>query len=126
MPFQALGAQRVSHTLAAGTDRRGENTGSGLGVLLDLGNGVDNATDEADSDSGNTGEGDWRIEEDETRQGDGQLVESANHGVCGGGGSTDTPCGCVRDEDRGSTGQNHGEEDTVTVGLREVAGKVGG
>lgn len=79
-----LGAQRVSHALAAGTDWRGENTGAGLGVLLDLGNGVDNTADEADTDGGNTGEGDWRIEEDKTGHGDGQLVESANHGVGGG------------------------------------------
>lgn len=121
-----LRAQRVSHALATGTNWRGENTGTGLGVLLDLGHGVDNTADEADTDGGNTREGDWRIEEDETGHGDGQLVESANHRVCGGGGSADTPCGCVRDKDRGSTGQNHGEEDTVTVALGEVAGEVGG
>lgn len=90
-----LRAQRVSHALAAGTDWRGENTGAGLGVLLDLGHGIDNTTDEADTDGGNTGEGDWRIEEDETGHGNGQLVESANHRVCGGGGGADTPCGCV-------------------------------
>jgi hypothetical protein len=122
----ALRAQRISHALAAGTDGRGQNTGLRLGVLLDLGDSVDKTADEADANCGHTGEGDWRIEEDETRHGDGQLVKRTNHGVGGGGGGADTPRGGVGNEDGGGTRQNHGEEDTIAVGLGEVAGEVSG
>lgn len=124
-----LRAQRVTHALAAGANQRvghGQDTGLGLGVLLDLGNGVDNARHEADHNRRDAGEGDGSVEEDQTRHGNGELVQGADHGVSGGGGDPDAPGGGVGDEDRGDTGDDHGEEDTVAVGLGEVTGQVGG
>lgn len=118
-------AQRISHALAAGADRGGENTGSRLGVLLDLGNGVDNTADETNSNGRDTGESDRGVEEDEAGDGNGELVQGTNHRVGGGGGGADTPGGGVGDEDGGGTGQDHGEEDTVAVGFGEVTSKVG-
>lgn len=121
-------AQRVTHALAAGADQRvgsRENAGLGLGVLLDLGNSVDNAGHEADDNGRDTGEGDGSVEEDQTRDGDGKLVQGTDHGVRGGGGDTHAPGGGVGDEDGGDTGDDHSEEDTVAVSLGEVTGQVG-
>lgn len=123
-----LRAQGVAHALAASADQRvrgGKDTGLRLGVLLDLRHSVDNTGDKTDDNGGNTGEGDWGIEKDETRQSDGKLVEGANHGVSGGRGDTNTPGGGVGDKDGRKTGQNHGDHDAVTVVLGEVAGQVG-
>jgi hypothetical protein len=121
-----LRAQRVSHALAAGADGCGEDTGLGLGVLLDLGDGVDETADETDTNGGDTRESDGGVEEDETGDGNGQLVQSTDHGIGGGGGGAHTPGGGVGDENGGCARENHGEEDAITVGLGEVAGQVGG
>lgn len=125
----ALRSQRIAHALAAGAYQRvgsGQHAGPGLGVLLDLGHGVDNAAHETDTNSRHTGEGDRGIEEDQTRKGDGQLVEGADHRVGGGRGHAHAPGGGVRDEDGGETRQDHGEDDTIAIGLGEVASQVGG
>lgn len=121
-------AQRVTHALAAGADQwvgGRQHTGLGLGILLDLGDGVDNAGHETNDDGRDTGEGDRSVEENQTRNGNGELVQGTNHGVGGRGGGTNTPGGGVGDEDGGDTGDDHSEEDAIAVGLGEVTGQVG-
>jgi hypothetical protein len=72
------------------------------------------------------GEGDGSVEEDQSGNGDGELVESSDHGVGGGGSNTDTPGGGVRDEDGGETGEQDSEHNGVTLVSGEVALHVGG
>lgn len=94
-------------------------------VLLDLGPSIHDARDETDEDGRNTSDGNGSSEEDETRDGNGQLVESTNHGVGGGRGDSDAPGGAVRNEDSGQTRVDDANEDTVAGVLGEVLGEVG-
>lgn len=124
-----LRPQSVPDALAASANRarvgRGQDTDLRLSVLLNLGDGIHNTTDETNNDGGNTGEGDRSIEEDQTGQSNGKLVQRANHGVCRRGGDTHTPCGGVGDEDRRETGKNHGHDNVVAAFHGEVAVNVG-
>ena len=113
--------------MAAGAHRRidsGENTGLGFCGLFDFGKGKDHAADGADTNGGDTRNGARSVEEDETAKGDGKLVESTDHRVGGGSGDADAPGGGIGDEDRGETGEDHGEDEIVTVIFREVLGYV--
>jgi hypothetical protein len=92
--------------------------------LADLGPGEDQTRDKANNDGSDTAEGDGSIEEDEARDGDGQLVESADHGIGGRRGDADAPGRAVRDKDGGQTGVYHANHQLVTRLLREVARQV--
>lgn len=52
-------------------------------ALPDLCDGIDDAADETDKDGADAGKGDGGVEEDQAGEGDGKLVESADHGVSG-------------------------------------------
>ncbi|KAI6768093.1 hypothetical protein HG530_006102 [Fusarium avenaceum] len=93
-------------------------------VLLDLGPGIHDTRNETNEDSRDTSNGDGGSEEDETRNSDGQLVESTDHGVGGGGGDSDAPGGAVRDEDGSQTGVDDADKDAVSRVLGEVLGEV--
>lgn len=102
--------------------------GQGLvlaGVLPDLCDGVDDAADEANEDGADGAEGDGGVEEDEAADGDGELVEGADHGVGGGGGDAHAPCRGVGDEDGRQAGEDHGEDDGGAVLDGEVLLQVG-
>lgn len=94
--------------------------------MLDLGNGIDDATDEAYKDSRHTGKRHGGIEEDQSGKRNGELVQSSNHRVGGGRGHTDTPSGSVGNEDGRRTGEDHGEDNAVALGCGEVTFNVGG
>ena len=94
--------------------------------MADLGEGVDETTDETDEDGGAAAKGDGRIEEHETAERDGQLVQSTDHGVGCRRGDTDGPGGCVGDEDCGKTGDDHDHDDGVALFDGEVLCDVGG
>lgn len=81
----ASSLQAVSVALATGTHgaRRGEDAGLGLGAVPDLGQSIDEATDEAEENGRHAGDGDGGVEEDKAGNGDGQLVESAHHRIGG-------------------------------------------
>lgn len=81
----ALSLQAVSVALATGTHgaRRGEDAGLGLGAVPDLGQSIDEATDEPEENGRHTGDGDGGVKEDKAGNGDGQLVESAHHRIGG-------------------------------------------
>lgn len=90
--------EAISHALCARRDwdiRGGQNTSSRLVVLLDLSQGVDETRDETDDDGGDTGESNGGIEEDETGDSNGELIQGADHGVSCRGGDTDTPGGSI-------------------------------
>nr|POE97733.1 hypothetical protein CFP56_79220 [Quercus suber] len=112
-----LRLQRVPHALHARA--RGQNVALAAAAgcarlrLPDLGQRVDQATDEADEDGANAGDGDGRVEEDQAGDRDGEFVEGAHHAVGGRRGDTDTPCGGVGDEDGGDTRDGHDDEDSV-------------
>lgn len=95
-----------AHGRLSGRQDRGD-------LLAGLGPGENETGDEADKDGGDTAKGDGGIEEDETADGDGKLVEGANHGVSGRGGDADTPRRAVRDEDGSETGVDHADEEGV-------------
>lgn len=92
--------------------------------MANLGPGKDKPTDETQEDGSNTAEGDGSIEENETADGDRELVEGADHGVGCRGGDTNAPGRAVRDEDGGQTGVHHSNHELVLGLLGEVAGKV--
>lgn len=94
-------------------------------ALPHLGEGVDHSADETDGDGRHAGECDGGVEEDEAGDGDGELVQSADHGVCGGGSDADAPGGGVGDEDGRKTRGDHGDDDAVALLGGEVAGEVG-
>lgn len=81
--------------------------------MAGLGPGENETGDEADKDGSNTTESDGGVEEDETADGDGKLVEGANHRVGGRGGDANAPGGAVRDEDGGETRVDHADEQAV-------------
>lgn len=85
---------------------------------------VDETTDGTNENGGNTAKGDRGVEEDETADGERELVEGTNHGVGGGRGAANTPGSAVRDEDGTETRVDHAEEETVAALSGEVAGKV--
>lgn len=108
-----LGLEAVSHAGSASTHvGRGQDL-LGLAALANFGNGVHDTAHEANKDGRNAAEGDRGVEKDETADGDGKLVESADHGVGSGGSNTNTPGGGVRDEDRAHAGNDHDHDDTV-------------
>lgn len=124
-----LGTQRVPHTLAAGADRGvggRQDTSPWLSVLLDLSNGVDDTANKANDDSRNAGEGNRGIEENKSRDSNGKLVQSSNHGVSGRRSDANAPGGGIGNKHRRQAGEDHGENDAVAVHGREVAVDVGG
>lgn len=100
-----LRLETIPHGLAASTDRcivlSREHANLWLGALPYFGHGIDDPTNETDEDSGDTRDGDWRIEEDQTRYGNWKFVDGSNHGIGCGGRHSDTPRRGVGDEDRG-------------------------
>lgn len=81
--------------------------------MASLGPSENETGDEANKDGGDTAKSDGGVEEDETADGDGKLVEGANHGVGGRGGDANAPGRAVRDEDGSETGVNHADEEAV-------------
>lgn len=119
-PTIYLGLEAVSHACGASTHvGRGQNL-LGLAALADLCDSVDNTADEANEDGGHTAKGDGRVKEDEAADGDGELVQSTDHGVGGGRSDADTPGGCVRDEDGTHAGDDHDGNDAVAQLGREA------
>lgn len=92
--------------------------------LRNLGVGEDETTDEAESDGRNAAERDRGVEEDETADGNGKLVQGSNHGVGRRGGHSDAPCRAVGDEDGAETGVHHAEEQRLARLDGEVPEKV--
>lgn len=93
----ALCLQRILHTAAARAERDvcGRQNCLGLAVLSDLGECVDNTTDKANENSRNTAKSDRGVEEDEATEGNWELVQGSDHGVCGGRCNADSPGGSV-------------------------------
>jgi len=114
----ALGAGAHGGLVAGGEDA------GVLGLLADLGPGEDEAADEADKDGGNAAESDGGVEEDQAADGDGELVERADHRIGGGRCHADAPGGAVRDEDGGQARVDHADHELVARLLGEVAGQV--
>lgn len=81
--------------------------------MAGLGPGENETRDEADKDGGDTAKGDGGVEEDETADGDGELIEGADHRVGGRGGDANAPGRAVRDEDGGETRVDHADEKGV-------------
>jgi len=115
------------HASAAGAERDvgGREDCLRLAVLADLGQGIHKTTDETNENSRYTAECDRRIEEDKTAKRNGELVQSADHGVCGGGGDADSPGGGVGDEDGRETRDDHYDDDGVALLSGEVLLDVG-
>lgn len=107
-------------------DLRGWKAHLGGRSLADLSPCVNNARDKSDKDGGNAAESDRSIKEDETADGDWELVQSTNHGVGGRGGDTDAPCGGVGDEDGSKSRVDHGHDLAVAGCYWEVLVEVGG
>ena len=118
--------ERITHALHTGASRQRALVLVLLLVLPHLGNGVDDTGNEANEDGAAAAKSGRRIEEDETREGNGELVEGADHGVGGGGGDANAPGGAVGDEDGADAGKDHDEEDFALLAWREVDGDVGG
>lgn len=113
--------------LGAGAHNGSVGGGEGhLGLLLHLhlAPGIDDAADETKENGRHAAKGDGSVEEDETTDGNGQLVEGSNHGVGGRGGDTDAPGGGVRDENGAETRVDHAEHQAVARLDREVAGQI--
>lgn len=94
-----------------------------LGVLLQLlllGNSVDQTGNESNENRGDGPEVDGGIEENQTGQGNWQLVQSTNHRVGGGRSHSNTPSRAVRNTDRRGTREDHGKNGGSSVGCREV------
>lgn len=87
--------KRVPHALHARACRKGALALILILALPHLCNGVDKARYETDEDGAAAGERGRRVEEDEARKGDRELVEGADHGVSGGRGDTHAPGGAV-------------------------------
>lgn len=125
-PEYDLGLEAVSHAGGAGTHvARGQNL-LRLAALADLGNSIDDTADETEEDGRDAAKGDGCVEENETADSDGKLVESTDHGIGGGRGNSDTPGGGVRDEDGAHAGDDHDHDHTVAELRREALGEVGG
>lgn len=91
-PRNCLVFKAVLHAPAAGAERHAcGQDGLGFAVLSHLCECVNDAANEADKDGGNTAESDRRIEEDQSTESNGKLVQSSYHGVCGRGCDTDGP-----------------------------------
>lgn len=97
-----------------------------LGVLSYLGQSINKTTNETNEDGGHTAKRDWSIEEDQTTERDGKLVQSADHGVCRRRGDADGPGRSVRDEDGRETRNYHDDNDGVALLGRKVLLNVGG
>jgi hypothetical protein len=97
----ALRLETVLHAAAASANSSvaGGQNGLGLGILSYLGQSVDETTDETDEDGGDTAKGDGGIEENQTTDGNGELVQGADHRVGSRRGDTDSPGGSIGDED---------------------------
>lgn len=95
-----------------------------LGLLADLGPGKDKTADEADKDGRDAAEGDGGVEEDQAADGDGELVQGADHRVRRRRGDADAPCRAVRDEDGGQARVDHADHQLVARLLGEVLGQV--
>lgn len=91
-PHCRLVLETILHAPAAGAEGHasGQN-GLGLAVLSDLGERIDDTTDEANENGRHAAEGDGCIEEDKTTESDGKLVQSSDHGVCGRRCDTNSP-----------------------------------
>ena len=85
-PMQSLRLQAVLHAPAAGAERNvgGGEDRLGLAVLSNLGQCIDQTTDETNDNGRDAAKGNRSIEENKTAKSNGKLVQSANHGVCGG------------------------------------------
>lgn len=83
------------------------------------------ATNESDENSADRPKRNWSIEEDKTRQGDGELVQRADHGVRSRRSDAHAPRRCVGDEDGRQAGDEHGSDDVVARFWREVLRNVG-
>jgi hypothetical protein len=94
-PFLRL--QAILHAAAAGAQRNvaGRQNSLGLDVLADLGQSVDETTDESDENGRYTAEGDGGVEEDQTAERNGELVQGTDHGVGRRRGDADGPGGGV-------------------------------
>lgn len=117
--------ERVPHALDA---RAGGQHALALVLVLALPhlcNGVNNARNESNENGAAAGKRGRRVEEDKTREGNGQLVECADHGVGCRGGNAHAPCGAVRDEDGAEARQKHDGQHLLLVAWREVDGDVG-
>jgi hypothetical protein len=118
--------ERITHALHTRASRQRALVLVLLLALPHLGNSVNDTRNESNENSAAAGKRGGRVEEDETGEGNGELVEGADHGVGGGGGDADAPRGAVGDEDGADAGENHDEEHFALLARREVDGDVGG
>lgn len=116
---QSLDLQRQLCLLSHLEGLRGLSSLVCLALRL-LGDGVNETCNETGSNRGNGAEVDRVTEEDHAGCGDGELVEGADHAVCSRAGGSDTPCGRVGDEDGGSSGEGHGEQQEPSSFSRAV------
>jgi hypothetical protein len=105
------------HAPAARTEGNvgGGQDGLGLAVLSDLCERVDDTTDETDEDGRYTAEGDWGIEEDQSTESNGELVQGSDHGIGGGRCDANSPSRCIGDEDGGKAGDDHHGDDGIAL-----------
>jgi hypothetical protein len=81
---------------------------------------IDNTTDEANENGRDTSESNGSIEEDETTESKGKLVQSANHGISRRRGDTDAPGRGIGNEYGGKTREDHSGNQRATFVHREV------
>jgi hypothetical protein len=119
---KSLSFQTVLHTPTASAEGNvgGGQHSLGLAVLTDFCERVDDTTNETNEDSRHTAECDWSIEEYQTTESDGKLVQGSNHGVGGGRCDANSPSRCVGDEDGGKTRDDHDGNDSVALFGGEV------
>jgi hypothetical protein len=117
--------QRVPHALHASARRQHALAGILVLALPHLRHRIDKPRNETDENRAAAGQSGGSVEEDQAREGDGQLVEGADHRVGGGGGHPHAPGGAVGDEDTGQAGEDHDGEDFALGAGGEVDSDVG-
>ena len=98
----------------------------GFRVLSNLGQSINNTTDESNKNRRYASKGNGCIEENQAAECDGELVQGADHGISSGRSYTHTPCGCIGDEDGGHSGDDHSDDDLVSLFQGEVLLNIGG
>ena len=117
--------QRVPHALHAGACRQHTLARILVLALPHFRHRINETRDETDENGAAAGKSGGSVEEDQTGESDGQLVESADHGVGSGRSHAHAPGGAVGDEDGGQAGEDHDGEDFALGSGREVDGDVG-
>jgi hypothetical protein len=118
--------QRVPHALHASARRQHALTRILVLALPHLRHRINKTRNKADENGTAAGEGGRSVEEDQPREGDGQLVEGTYHRVGGRRGHAHAPGGAVGDKDGGQAGEYHDGEDFALGSGREVDSDVGG